>query len=106
MADLALAGDPDAPQVPDPDSVAVPTASPGPALHTGAAAAAEVEPDSSIVLGAAAALLTAAVLLLLARAARRSRGRLDGGSRRRIRDRLLALRSVTPEGPSAAPPGG
>ena len=70
-----------------------------------ATAVVEAHADPSVVLGAVAALLTAVVLLLLARAARRPRGRLDGGSRRRIRDRLLALRPAAPEGPSGAPPG-
>lgn len=103
MTDLALAGDPDAPQAPDPDA-ATATATPVPAAQDDATAA-DVDPGTSAAVAAVALAATAALLLLLAGARRRRRGRVGGGARRRIRDRLLALGPVAPEGPSGTPPG-
>ncbi|HEY7941931.1 MAG TPA: lamin tail domain-containing protein [Candidatus Limnocylindrales bacterium] len=105
MADLALAGDPNGAQAPDADPAAATTATPVPAAQDDATTA-EVDPGTSAVLGGAALGAAAALLLLLAGAVRRIRARLDGASRRRIRDRLVALGPpAAPEGPSGTPPG-
>ncbi len=104
MADLALAGDPDGAQGPDADPAAVATAPPPPAAQDGATTAA-VDSGTSTAVGLAALVATAALVLLLAGAVRRARAPVDGGSRRRIRDRLVALAPAAPEGPPGAPPG-
>jgi hypothetical protein len=104
MADLALAGDPNGAQAPDADPAAATTATPVPAAQDEATTA-QVDPGTSAVPGGAALVAAAALLLLLAAAVRRARARLDGASRQRIRDRLVAMGPAAPEGPSEAPPG-
>ncbi len=103
MADLVRAGDPSTALRADSDPAAAsaPPLAPAPG---DAASGAEVDPGQSAALGVIA-ILAAAVLLLLVRGALRSRGRLDGTSRRRIRGRLVGLAPTGPEGPSGAPPG-
>jgi hypothetical protein len=106
MADLAVAGDPDAAQLPggDPAATAA-TATPpaGEAAQDGAATLA-VQPAVSAGLDAAALLAAAALLLLFARAAWRSPRRVARGTRRRIRDRLRAIAPIAAGGPPGAPP--
>jgi len=104
MADLALAGDPDAAPAADSTTTAGPTV---PSASPQGAAVAGLEADAGLSLGlGVAVVLAVAALLILAGAGRRSsRGRLDRTSRRRIRDRLGALGTAAPEGPSGTPPG-
>ncbi|HXX59942.1 MAG TPA: hypothetical protein VEI48_01475, partial [Candidatus Sulfotelmatobacter sp.] len=103
MADLTVAGDPDAAQPPGADPAATATPPAGEAAQDGAATLA-VQPAMSAGVDAAALLAAAALLLLFARAAWRSPRRVARGTRRRIRDRLRAIGPIAAGEPPGAPP--